>query len=174
MPNTTSTTTKSSTKPKPAKKKKKEIQQMTMKELKSHIYRRFNRRTIIVLGTCYHIYVVPKNKMNKEYEAVGGTCCINDSAILVIEEFDTEWQDCSTTSIANKIYKTLRHEIIHAFLNESGLHFNTQVVVDGNGWATNEEMVDWIAIQFPKIAIIYDELGINTNLPVFYEFRLGG
>ena len=36
-----------------------------------------------------------------------------------------------------------RHELIHAFLYESGL--------DTQSWANNEEMVDWIAIQFPKM-----------------------
>lgn len=44
---------------------------------------------------------------------------------------------------------TLRHEIVHAFLYESGLGVNSLECKEG--WATNEEMVDWIAIQGPKI-----------------------
>ena len=40
--------------------------------------------------------------------------------------------------------KNLRHEIVHAFLFESGLAENSE-------WAYNEEMVDWIAKQGPKI-----------------------
>ena len=50
---------------------------------------------------------------------------------------------------------TLRHEITHAFLNESGLQNDTSV--PGSGWATNEEMVDWIAIQFPKMKKAFEE-----------------
>ncbi len=42
----------------------------------------------------------------------------------------------------------LRHEIVHAFLFESGLAQNSG---DTNAWAQNEEMVDWIARQGPKI-----------------------
>lgn len=42
--------------------------------------------------------------------------------------------------------KVLRHELIHAFLGESGLRSNSE-------WAENEEMVDYFAIQFEKIAI---------------------
>lgn len=44
-----------------------------------------------------------------------------------------------------ELYKksVTRHEIIHAFLHESGL--------DVCSWAHNEEMVDWLAIQFPKL-----------------------
>lgn len=42
-----------------------------------------------------------------------------------------------------------RHELVHAFLFESGL--------DSCSWATNEEMVDWIAIQFPKLFKAFQE-----------------
>lgn len=45
--------------------------------------------------------------------------------------------------------KCMRHEITHAFLYESGLSINS-VTLDGS-WATNEEMVDWMAIQGPKL-----------------------
>ena len=38
----------------------------------------------------------------------------------------------------------LKYEITHAFLAESGLRGNCD-------WADNEEMVDWIAIQLPKM-----------------------
>lgn len=41
----------------------------------------------------------------------------------------------------------LRHEIIHAFLFESGLGFNLEHCKFGH----EETMIDWIAIQFPKI-----------------------
>lgn len=43
----------------------------------------------------------------------------------------------------------LRHEIVHAFLTESGLA-DSSLQYSG-GWAKNEEMVDWIASQFPKL-----------------------
>lgn len=52
--------------------------------------------------------------------------------------------------------KVLRHEIIHAFLCESGLEVNTAIYT--GGWAQNEEMVDWIAIQFPKILKVFKEV----------------
>lgn len=44
------------------------------------------------------------------------------------------------------VKETIRHEIIHAFLDESGLCECTK-----DNWARNEEMIDWFAIQFPKI-----------------------
>lgn len=51
--------------------------------------------------------------------------------------------------------RVLRHEILHAFLMESGLDANANSV---ENWATNEEMVDWFAIQSPKIFKVYKEL----------------
>lgn len=60
--------------------------------------------------------------------------------------------------------KTLRHEIVHAFLYESGLWQNSF-----NDWARNEEMTDWIALQFEKILGVFIELqcidfiGVDTN-----------
>ena len=50
----------------------------------------------------------------------------------------------------------LRHEIIHAFLFESGLHENFMHPEHGH----DETYVDWIAIQFPKILKVYEQLKI--------------
>ena len=46
------------------------------------------------------------------------------------------------------IRKVIRHEIVHAFLFESGLCENS---ASSNAWATNEEMVEWFARQGQKI-----------------------
>lgn len=60
--------------------------------------------------------------------------------------------------------KTLRHEIVHAFLYESGLWQNSF-----NDWARNEEMTDWIALQFEKILGVFielqciDSIGVDIN-----------
>lgn len=51
-----------------------------------------------------------------------------------------------------------RHEIVHAFLEECGLSMNTYIPEDG--WARNEEMVDWIAIKGPKIFELWKELDL--------------
>ena len=51
--------------------------------------------------------------------------------------------------------QVVRHEIIHAFLLESGLDSNSN---SADSWATNEEMVDWFAIQSPKIFKVFSEL----------------
>ena len=46
--------------------------------------------------------------------------------------------------------RLLRHEIIHGFLYESGLD-------DNSDWACDEELVDWIALQFPKLQAAFEQ-----------------
>lgn len=53
--------------------------------------------------------------------------------------------------------EVLRHEVMHAFFYESGLDGSSGSV---ENWATNEEMVDWFAIQSPKIFRVFQELGV--------------
>lgn len=50
--------------------------------------------------------------------------------------------------------QVVRHEIIHAFLLESGLDSNSN---SADSWAVNEKMVDWFAIQLPKIFKVFNE-----------------
>lgn len=50
----------------------------------------------------------------------------------------------------------LRHEVIHAFMKESGLSHN----FEHRNIGIDETMVDWFAIQSPKIYKAFTELGI--------------
>ena len=52
--------------------------------------------------------------------------------------------------------KVFLHEVVHAFLFESGL--------SGNSWAANEEIVDWMAHQIPKIVQSLEEAGLDGCL----------
>ena len=53
--------------------------------------------------------------------------------------------------------RVLRHELMHAFLHESGLSINSAGV---DAWASNEEMVDRFAIQSPKIFRVFQKEGL--------------
>ena len=74
-------------------------------------------------------------------------------------ETHPDWQDETKDYIEKYYPQVLRHEIIHAFLNESGLQWNSGIITN-RGWAKNEEMVDFFAIQFPKIQRVFEELKI--------------
>ena len=52
------------------------------------------------------------------------------------------------------VMNTLRHELVHAFLYESGLGSSWTHVLSGH----DEEMVDWMAYQMPKIMEAYHSI----------------
>lgn len=111
-------------------------------------------RKINILGTEYRIEF-RKEDEDTILKDCNGYCDVTVKLIVVLAEPNKEC-DYEDFSFIQK--KTLRHEIFHAFLTESGL-FNNTYNVDA-GWAKNEEMVDWFAIQSPKIFKVYSELGI--------------
>lgn len=45
----------------------------------------------------------------------------------------------------------------------SGLHVNTHDITQ---WATDEEMVDWIAIQMPKIMAVYESIIVSKKVEI--------
>ncbi|NBH15364.1 hypothetical protein D3Z36_14545 [Lachnospiraceae bacterium] len=66
--------------------------------------------------------------------------------------------DCELEDYEGWKKSILRHELIHAFLFESGL--DSSSVSTCGAWAVNEEMVDWFAIQSPKICKVFNELDL--------------
>lgn len=60
-----------------------------------------------------------------------------------------DWKDEPEEIRSAQDRQTIRHELIHAFLSESGLQANS--FAPEKAWAKNEEMVDWITLQSPKI-----------------------
>ena len=65
---------------------------------------------------------------------------------------DSEPEEQTLNDLEGFKRKVLRHEIVHAFLHESGLDA-------GSDWARNEEIVDWIALQFEKMQRAMQEVG---------------
>lgn len=111
-----------------------------------------------VLGTEYTIInrKVSEDVYMQEHKLAG--YCEEENKLIVIADM-SEKQYFDMDEKAQEIYrkKTLRHELTHAFLNESGL--SDCASVPGGAWAKHEEMVDWIAIQFPKMLMAFEEAG---------------
>lgn len=102
-----------------------------------------------VLGTEYKIITATKN----DYPILEQADGFIDNSIkqIIIEEMKPD--EYSKEDMDYYRNQVLRHEIIHAFLFESGLDSSSE-------WAGNEEIVDWIAIQFPKINEVFGKLGV--------------
>lgn len=117
------------------------------------------KNNVNILGTEYKIEVhkISEDDLLKKNNWAG-YCYEELKRIVVADMTEKEYFDMSQKEQDVYRKRTLRHEIIHAFLNESGLSDNSNV--PGGGWAKNEEMVDWIALQFPKILKVFIELDV--------------
>lgn len=104
-----------------------------------------------ILGTKYKVetHKISEDETLKRNRWAG--YCGEDSKVIVIADMSEKqyFSDMDENECESYKKKTLRHEIVHAFLNESGLSANASV--PEGGWAKNEEMIDWFAIQSPKI-----------------------
>lgn len=92
-----------------------------------------------VLGTVYTV-----KESNKVADTNLENCdgyCDPTTKTIVIDTF--KYSPGSVEDLESYKKQVIRHELIHAFLFESGLN--------GCSWAKDEEIVDWIACQFPKL-----------------------
>lgn len=95
-------------------------------------------KDVDVLGTQYTILTVDENDYKDDLSNAWGCCDQYRKEILLSKEIEN----------SAALVRVLRHELIHAFLFESGLAENS---VQPDNWAMNEEMVDWFARMIPKI-----------------------
>lgn len=113
-------------------------------------------KKINILGTTYEVYFGTESEFPNLKENDGYTD--TSSKDIIVNDMSNHRDDVLAKKNLPVYQKqVLRHEIIHAFLAESGL--------DGCGsspvhWEFNEEMVDWLAIQSPKIFKVFQELEI--------------
>lgn len=103
-----------------------------------------------ILGTEYEI---KKVKEHENFEILGadGFCDFTTKEIYIHE---IEREPGMVFDLEEYYKKLIRHEIVHAALYESGLDSSS---LEHHGWACNEEMVDWIAIQAPKLFKMFKE-----------------
>lgn len=104
---------------------------------------------IDVLGAVYTVLDNQTEKKNPDLRNRSGLCEPYGRRIL-LRKLDPNTD--TPENLARYRRETLRHEIIHAFLNESGLG-------TCSGWARNEEMVDWFAVQMPKLVKAFASAG---------------
>lgn len=111
-----------------------------------------------VLGTTYTIKKVKISQCEllRSHQWCG-SCNEETHEILIGDPTEEEYYGKLSAEEQDSVTKqTLRHELIHAFLNESGLRDSANSC--DRSWARNEEMVDWFAIQFPKILKAFESV----------------
>jgi hypothetical protein len=105
-------------------------------------------KEINILGAAYTLTITSKSQDVRLKDA-DGICDETVKELLVDSYADSEGDPTCKKNLAVQIRKNKRHEIIHAFLFESGL-------AENSSWAQNEEMVDFFAIQFPKLVEAFE------------------
>jgi phytoene dehydrogenase-like protein len=115
-------------------------------------------KKVNILGTTYKVYLnVPSDK-DPKLEGLFGYTSFHDKRIVVADIRTVPgWESADEVTAQDVFASTVRHEVIHAYLSESGLMGSSNSV---NCWAMNEEMVDWFAIQMPKLIKTFRELGV--------------
>ena len=116
-------------------------------------------KTVNILGTEYRIEVHKRSEDEfMKNKSADGYCSEDGRFIVIADTFDKDqFPDMNEDEATEYKKRLLRHEIVHAFLNESGLSVSASI--PAGAWAKHEEMVDWIAIQFPKIMKAFQEVG---------------
>ena len=109
-------------------------------------------KTVNILGTEYEVIMDAPDEMLPE-DADGAM----DHSVkrIVVAKFESNRNRIKDLAVYRK--KVLRHEVIHAFLFESGLWNNSGNVT---AWGQSEEITDWFAIQSPKIMKVFEELEV--------------
>lgn len=103
----------------------------------------YEKKIVNILGVEYTVLIGCDAEALPE-DADG--CMDHSTKKIKIAKIETDRDSVQNTKEYTK--KILRHEIIHAFLYESGLYASSGF---SECWATDETIVDWIAIQSPKI-----------------------
>lgn len=91
-----------------------------------------------VLGTDYAV------KVDSDYlkeNNLDGICKPYDKEIVIREDADFLCSDDKAETKELRKKEVIRHELIHAFFDESGL----------DDYSNNEQLVSWLASQFPKL-----------------------
>lgn len=116
-------------------------------------------KTVNILGTEYTIKIKSYKEESyfKDFNCYG--CCDGIMREIWVCDMKTypSMENETQERCRNFEKEILRHELVHAFLNESGLK-RSGIECEG-AWCKNEEMVDWIAIQFPKMLKAFQEVG---------------
>lgn len=102
-------------------------------------------RKINILGTKYEI-TADTRLCNTDFDGI----CKNYVKSIQLRKPEDMLDDDSVESEKQIRYEEiLRHELVHAFFFENGL----------DEYSENEQLVNWIAIQFPKMVKAFQEAG---------------
>lgn len=115
-----------------------------------------------ILGSTWRVV----SRSEQEDKRLKNCSGLTDSSCRMIVLTDVNPDEYTSSDPQSDLQRTLRHEIIHAFLYESGIWCNS---TNSKNWSMNEEMIDWFAIQLPKIKDVCTYAGAMPGLSIVIE-----
>lgn len=104
-----------------------------------------------ILGTIYTVERLSVERESRLNDADGFT---DWTTKRIVAREESDLYEGTLENMSEYVKKVIRHEIVHAFFLESGLH---ECSGGSDAWASNEAMVDWFARQGPKIYKVWQE-----------------
>lgn len=115
-----------------------------------------------ILGTDYRV-IFKNREEDKKLEKLNGYMDPTIKEIIVSDLKADEEDEMAVENMESVRRSALRHEIIHAFLYESGLWSDSATV---ETWGMNEEITDWIALQSQKMFRAFLQVGALTTTEI--------
>ena len=111
---------------------------------------------ISVLGTDYLIRCVKASDMPSWFFERNKGYCDHTVKVITVEDLITRKDDYKDAlgDLEMITNQTVRHELIHAFLRESGLGDEAEI---------DEVIIDWLALQAPKIMKAFCQVNAFTQ-----------
>lgn len=116
------------------------------------LYMNIKNTKVTIMGSKWTIKF-KKLEEDNDLQGCDGYCDYSINSIVIKKQ---EKKQYSVDDLENEMRKTLRHELIHAYLHESGL---SSCIPAQSGH--NELYIDWFANKYPQIENTFKELGIN-------------
>lgn len=110
--------------------------------------------TVNVLGQSYAVYLDVPDTEDATLQTCSGYCDKTTKRICIAKH----GEDCNLGDASEYRKYVVRHELIHAFLFESGIGGDTTWDIEGQEHP--EHMVEWVAMQFPKMMKAFREAGV--------------
>ena len=106
-----------------------------------------------ILGSEYKLFLNVPEEEDVKLKECSGYCDKTSKRIVVSARPD----ECDLDDWDVYAKACVRHELVHAFFFESGLNGNSYWyrVTDEHP----EQLVEWIAVQFPKMLKVFEEVG---------------
>lgn len=113
------------------------------------------KSSVNILGQKYQIILdTPEN--NSKLKEVNGYMEPHSKKIVIDATLIERHKEdpMAAENLEAKVRQIYRHEIMHCFFAESGISYKFSVEEE-------DFLVEWIAVQFPKMKKVFEELGVS-------------